>query len=96
MCVYIDRGRGEEEARKTSILPVVGGARTQFASNYEETDTTAATLSSALPPRSSPEAAALTPDGAPRLRPLARDAPQPRLTRLAETRTPNQIFRRAF
>jgi len=37
-CLHIDRQEGEK-ARKMSILLVVGGARTQFASNYEETDT---------------------------------------------------------
>lgn len=50
-----------ERARKTSILPVVDGARAQFASNYEETDTTERPFRLLLP---IPEAAALTPDGA--------------------------------
>ncbi|KYQ57864.1 hypothetical protein ALC60_03167 [Trachymyrmex zeteki] len=55
-----DRQEGEK-ARKMSILPVVGGARTQFASNYEETDTSNRLLISSclLPGRHS-----LTPDGA--------------------------------
>lgn len=71
-----------------SILPVVGGARTQFASNYEETDTNDRPLVPHVYPRGRHS---LTPDGA---AVLSRDAPQPRLTRLAETRTPNQISRR--
>lgn len=62
MCLYIDRQEGEK-ARKMSILPVVGGARTQFASNYEETDTNDRPL---VPPHAySPgRRHSLTPDGA--------------------------------
>lgn len=92
MCLYvhIDRQEGEK-ARKMSILPVVGGARTQFASNYEETDTNDRPL---VPRVYSRGRHSLTPDGGRRASVLSRDAPQPRLTRLAETRTPNQISRR--
>jgi len=37
--VSVHRGKGEPGKRCRSIVPVVGGTRTQFASNYEETDT---------------------------------------------------------
>lgn len=60
MCLYVDRPEGEK-ARKMSILPVVGDARTQFASNYEETDTNDLPL---VPHAYSRGRHSLTPDGA--------------------------------
>lgn len=56
MRLYVDRPEGEK-ARKMSILPVVGGARTQFASNYEETDTNDRPL--VPPPKPTPGVATL-------------------------------------